>query len=248
MQITVITLFPEVFTYLDASIIKRAREKGLLSIDFVNPRDFTQDRHRTVDDIPYGGGPGMVIKPEPVFDAVEYVREKMRNRGPLIIADPGGRPFSQKIAEKLAEEKGLVFLSGHYEGFDRRIYSLADMEISIGDYVLTGGELPVMVMIDAVARMIPGVIQQESARSESFQGNLLDHPHYTRPPVFRDMPVPEVLLSGHHKMINQWRRKEALKATLLQRPDLLKNAELSKEDRKMLKELQGPEDRLPEVL
>ncbi len=237
MRFTIITLFPEVFTYLDGSIIGRARERGLMSVEYVNPRDFTNDRHRTVDDIPYGGGPGMVIKPEPIFASADYIRRELGNRGPLILATPRGEVFSQNKARQLAEYEELIFLCGHYEGFDRRIHTLADMELSIGDYVLTGGELPVMVMVDAISRMIPGVIHPESLAGESFYGGILDHPHYTRPPEFMGMKVPDVLLSGHHENIRQWRRREALGETMRRRPELLDCAELSREDGKMLREL-----------
>ncbi len=237
MKIAIITLFPEAFSYFDLSILKRAKERGLLHVDFVNPRDFTTDRHRTVDDYPYGGGAGMVLKPEPIFKAVDYIREKLQNKGPLIMASPQGEIFTQEVAEKLSHKTELIFLCGHYEGFDERIRTLVDYEFSIGDYVLTGGELPVMVMVDALVRLVPNVITPESVKDESFRENLLDHPHYTRPAIFRGMKVPEVLLSGHHEKIRRWRRKERLKRTLQRRPDLLKKAKLSKEDISLLKEI-----------
>jgi tRNA (guanine37-N1)-methyltransferase len=237
LHITIITLFPEVFTYLHESILKRAQEEGLLSIDYVNPREFTADKHRTVDDYPFGGGSGMVIKPDPIFAAVEHIRDTMNNRGKLIITSPQGEIFNQQTAKELANEGELVILCGHYEGFDERIYSLADREISTGDYVLTGGELPAMVIVDAVSRMIPGVIDTDSAELDSFQGSLLDYPHYTRPREFRGMEVPEVLLTGHHDNIRKWRRKESMKRTLLRRQDLLEKADLTDEDRKLLREI-----------
>jgi tRNA (guanine37-N1)-methyltransferase len=237
LHITIITLFPEVFTYLHESILKRAQEEGLLSIDYVNPREFTTDKHRTVDDYPFGGGSGMVIKPEPIFASVEHVRNNMNNQGKLVITSPQGEIFDQEMAEELAQENELVILCGHYEGFDERIYTLADREISIGDYVLTGGELPAMVIVDAVSRMIPGVINVDSAELDSFQESLLDYPHYTRPREFRGMEAPEVLLTGHHDNIRKWRRKESLKRTLQRRPDLMEKTELNDEDRKLLKEI-----------
>jgi tRNA (guanine37-N1)-methyltransferase len=239
LQITVVTLFPEVFTYLESSILKRARDRGLLIVDFVNPRDFTTDRHRTVDDMPYGGGPGMVLKPEPIFLAVNHIRQVMGNRGKIILTTPAGKRFDQETASLLAAREGLVFLCGHYEGFDHRIHTLADLELSIGDYVLTGGELPVMVMVDAIARMIPGVIDPDSARMESFQDGLLDFPQYTRPPVFEGMTVPPVLLSGNHEKIRRWRRKEAIKRTLNHRPDLLIGTHPSREDAQLIDEIIG---------
>lgn len=237
MRITIITLFPEVFTYLDASIIKRARERGLIDLEFVNPRDFTVDRHRTVDDVPYGGGPGMVLKPEPFFRAVSHIRLVMENHGKVVVATPQGKPLNQALVQEMAAEGELIFLCGHYEGFDERIRTLANLSVSIGDYVLTGGELPVMVMVDAIARMIPGVIDADSAAGESFQEGLLEHPQYTRPPVFEGMAVPPVLLSGHHENIRKWRRKEALRKTLKLRPDLLEWDKLTNEDKRLIDEI-----------
>jgi tRNA (guanine37-N1)-methyltransferase len=239
LRFTIITLFPEVFTCLHESILKRAQEEGILSIEYVNPREFTTDKHRTVDDYPFGGGSGMVIKPEPVFAAVEHVRENIKNMGKLLITSPQGEIFSQKMAKELAVEDELVILCGHYEGFDERIYSMADREVSIGDYVVTGGELPAMVIVDAVSRMIPGVIDVSSAEYDSFQGSLLDYPHYTRPREFRGMEVPEILLTGHHENIRKWRRKESLERTFRRRPDLLEKAELTGEDRKLLRDIRG---------
>jgi len=237
MQITIITLFPEVFTYLDSSIIKRAREKGLLKIEFINPRDFTTDKHRTVDDIPYGGGAGMVLKPEPFFKAVQHIRENSKNPCDVIMATPQGETYEQNVARELAKKDHLVFICGHYEGFDDRIRSLADMEISIGDYVCTGGELPVMVIIDSVSRLIPGVIMAESATKESFHSSLLDYPQYTRPPSYEGLKVPDILLSGHHKKIEEWRSKEAVRRTLIRRPDLLEKALLDEDEKKIVEEV-----------
>lgn len=237
MRFTILTLFPEVFTYLDVSILKRARENNLVQFEFVNPRNFTNDKHRTIDDYPYGGGAGMVMKPDPVFKAVEHIREELKNTGPVALMSPQGEILNQRMVEKLAGYDSLVLICGHYEGFDERIRTLADKEISIGDYVLTGGELPAMVIIDAVCRMIPGVIDEESARHDSFVDNLLDHPQYTRPPVYRGMEVPPILRSGHHENIRKWRRKEKLKKTLANRPDLFEKANLTPEDMKLLREI-----------
>lgn len=244
MHISVITLFPEVFTYLDASIIKRAKEKGLVSIDFINPRDFTYDKHRTVDDIPYGGGSGMVLKPEPFFEALDSIREKFFEENiEVILTTPQGETYNQEMALKISKLNRLVLICGHYEGFDDRIRSLASMEISVGDYVLTGGELPAQIIIDSAVRLIPGVIDSQSAERESFYNSLLDYPHYTRPALYRDMEVPEVLLSGHHARIERWRKKESIRRTLLRRPDLLKKALFSPDEKKILKEVLEEEHR-----
>ncbi|MGI6038465.1 MAG: tRNA (guanosine(37)-N1)-methyltransferase TrmD [Limnochordia bacterium] len=237
MRIDILTLFPEMFTGpFDQSIMQRAREKGLLELFIWNIRDFTTDRHRVVDDTPYGGGPGMVLKPEPIFAAVETVSQGHREPGRIILLSPQGKPFNQKVATNLAQEKRLILLCGHYEGFDERIrQGLTLEEISIGDYVLTGGELPAMVLVDAVVRLIPGVLgESRSHMEDSFSEGLLEHPHYTKPRLFRGMEVPEVLLSGHHEKIARWRRKEALRRTWLRRPELLETAPLTEEDRKVL--------------
>ena len=241
MQITIVTLFPEVFTYLSSSIIKRARDWGLIKIDFVNPRNFTDDKHRTVDDIPYGGGAGMILKPEPFFKALFHIRQNAEDPGDVIMATPQGEIFNQRMAHRLSEKKHLIFFCGHYEGFDDRIRRLVDDEISIGDYVLTGGELPVQVIIDSVVRLVPGVIMEESAARESFHNSLLDYPQYTRPPVFQGMTVPEILLSGHHKKIEHWRKKEAIRRTLVRRPDLIEKAVLNDEEKKALEDVFGEE-------
>ncbi|MCE1247703.1 MAG: tRNA (guanosine(37)-N1)-methyltransferase TrmD [Firmicutes bacterium] len=237
MRIAIVTLFPEVFTYLEKSIIKRARDKGLVEFIFINPRDFTTDRHRTVDDIPYGGGAGMVLKPEPMYKAVFYIRNQLGLKGNVVLTTPQGSTFNQDIAKQLSEKEEIIFICGHYEGFDERIRKLADMEISIGDYVLSGGELAAQVIIDSVVRLIPGAIDEESAANESFSSNLLDFPHYTRPPVFEGMAVPEVLLSGHHKKIEEWRKKEAIRRTLVRRPDLIEKTVLSDKEMKILDEV-----------
>ena len=221
MKIDVLTLFPGMFPGpLDESIIKRACESGRLRLGIHDLRDYTHDRHRTVDDRPFGGGPGMLMKPEPLFEAVETLRgEKTR----VILTSPAGRPFRQQIARELAAEEHLLLVCGSYEGFDERVRErLADDEISIGDYVLTNGALPAMVVIDAVARLLPGVLgDDESSADESFSDRLLEYPQYTRPAEFRGMSVPEVLLSGDHAAIEQWRREQARERTAQRRPDLL---------------------------
>ncbi|MCH2591625.1 MAG: tRNA (guanosine(37)-N1)-methyltransferase TrmD [Pedosphaera sp.] len=221
MKIDVLTLFPGMFPGpLDESIIKRACESGRLQLGVHDLRDYTHDRHRTVDDRPFGGGPGMLLKPEPLFEAVEALRgEKTR----VILTSPAGRPFRQEIARELAGEKHLLLVCGSYEGFDERVrQSLADDEISIGDYVLTNGALPAMVIVDAVTRLLPGVLgDDESSQDESFCGCLLEYPQYTRPAEFRGMNVPEVLLSGDHAAIEKWRREQATVQTRQRRPDLL---------------------------
>jgi tRNA (guanine37-N1)-methyltransferase len=222
MKIDVLTLFPAMFAGpLDESIIKRAREAGLLDLKIHQLRDYTHDRHRTVDDRPFGGGPGMLLKPEPIFEAVEAIA---RPETKVILMSPSGRQFSQAIARELAQEKDLLLVTGHYEGFDERIREqLADDELSIGDYVLTNGALPAMVVIDTVARLLPGVLgHEDSASEESFTSGLLEYPHYTRPAEFRGMKVPEVLMSGNHAEIAKWRAEQAKSRTKERRPDLLK--------------------------
>ena len=221
MKIQVLTLFPGMFAGpLDESIIKRAREAGLLELQVHNLRDYAHDRHRTVDDRPFGGGPGMLLKPEPIFEAVDKLAgEKTR----VILLSPAGRPFNQAIARELAQLPDLLLVSGHYEGFDERVREqLADDEISIGDYVLTNGSLPAMVVVDAVTRLLPGVLgDDESSHEESFSHGLLEYPQYTRPAEFRGMKVPDVLLSGNHAQIAKWRAEQAAQRTKERRPDLL---------------------------
>jgi tRNA (guanine37-N1)-methyltransferase len=223
MKIDVLTLFPAMFAGpLDESIIKRAREAGLLDLKIHQLRDYAHDRHKTVDDRPFGGGPGMLLKPEPIFEAVESIaRETTR----VILLSPAGRPFSQAIARELAQRDDLLLVTGHYEGFDERIRGqLADDELSIGDYVLTNGALPAMVIVDAVVRLLPGVLgDDESTKEESFSPGVpgLEYPQYTRPAVFREMKVPEVLLSGNHAEIAKWRAEQAKLRTRERRPDLL---------------------------
>jgi len=221
MKIDVLTLFPAMFVGpLDESIIMRARKAGLLDLTIHNLRDYAHDRHRTVDDRPFGGGPGMLLKPEPLFEAVEKIaRENTR----VVLLSPSGRQFSQAIARELAQVPDLLLVSGHYEGFDERVREqLADDELSIGDYVLTNGALPAMVIIDAVTRLLPGVLgDDESATEESFSNGLLEYPQYTRPAEFRGLKVPEVLLSGNHAEIAKWRAEHARLRTQQRRPDLL---------------------------
>jgi tRNA (guanine37-N1)-methyltransferase len=222
MKIDVLTLFPAMFAGpLDESIVQRARTNGALELKVRNLRDYTHDRHRTVDDRPFGGGPGMLLKPEPIFEAVE---DLARDSTHVILLTPAGRLFSQAIARELAQQPHLVFICGSYEGFDERIREhLADDELSIGDYVLTNGALPAMVIIDAVTRLLPGVLgHDESSLDESFSRELLEYPHYTRPAEFRGLKVPEVLLSGNHAEIAKWRTEQARLRTRTRRPDLLK--------------------------
>jgi tRNA (guanine37-N1)-methyltransferase len=221
LKIDVLTLFPEMFAGpLDVSIVRRARTTGLLELQIHNLRDFTHDRHQTVDDRPFGGGPGMVLKPEPIFEAVEKLAEP---RTRVILTSPTGRPFTQAIARELAGYEHLLFICGSYEGVDERVReALVHDELSIGDYVLTNGGLAAMVIIDAVTRLLPGALgDEQSAEQESFSHGLLEYPHYTRPAEFRGMKVPEVLLSGHHAEIEKWRAEQAKARTKARRPDLL---------------------------
>ncbi len=240
MHCDIFTLFPGMFEGpLTESILKRAQDKGLLNIALHNIRDATTDKHHIVDDYPYGGGAGMVMKPDPIFAAIEAVYQD----GPIILLTPQGRLFNQQIAGELAQQPRLTLLCGHYEGVDERVIEhLVTDELSIGDYVLTGGELAAMVVVDAVARLIPGVVTGESIQEESHSDGLLEYPHYTRPPEFRGWPIPDVLLSGHHAQIARWRRKEALRRTRQRRPDLFAKLDLSsKLDKKLLEELEKEE-------
>ncbi|MDR4477395.1 MAG: tRNA (guanosine(37)-N1)-methyltransferase TrmD [Nitrospira sp.] len=246
MRCAVVTLFPDmVAPVLGQSILKRAQEKGLLEVAVENLRDHTFDRHKTADDVPYGGGAGMVMKAEPVLRAVDALRARYQTSHPgttlrVIVPSPQGRPFTQELAHSLAQdERVVVFVCGHYEGMDERVrLALHPEEISVGDYVLTGGELPALVMIDAAARLVPGVLgDAASAAEESFTEGLLEYPHFTRPAEVRGMAVPKVLVSGHHEAIRVWRRKEALRNTYLKRPDLLRDRELGTEDRRLLNEV-----------
>jgi tRNA (guanine37-N1)-methyltransferase len=258
MQFEVFTLLPEIFpSYLDTSIIKRARERGLIHVHVHNIRDYTHDKHHTTDDTPYGGGGGMVMKPEPVFEAIESVLPKKHRddvsvvegqpldatRGesdvPIILLTPQGRVFNQSIAQELSQHSRIVLLCGRYEGVDERIREhLVTDEISIGDYVLTGGELPALILIDAISRLLPDVLGDPTgAEDDSHAMGLLEYPHYTRPPEFRGWKIPEVLLTGAHAKIDKWRREQALLRTLKKRPDMLEKAELTKADKKFLDSL-----------
>ncbi|MGN0950050.1 MAG: tRNA (guanosine(37)-N1)-methyltransferase TrmD [Mitsuokella sp.] len=242
MRIDMVTLFPEMFAGpFGDSITKRAVENGILDIHFTNFRDFSFDKHKHVDDSPFGGGAGMVLKPEPMYRAVRDVlarTEEFAGNRRVLIMDPSGPVFTQEKAKELAKYDQLVFICGHYEGFDARIYPLADEAISIGDFVLTGGELPAMVITDAVSRMLPGVLgDEDSAPTDSFYDGLLEFPQYTRPREFEGMAVPEVLLSGDHAKIREWRRKESLRMTKEKRPDLLEKKELSEKDKEFLRGL-----------
>lgn len=244
MDIYVFTIFPEMFKGpLNTSILKKAQEKKILNIELIDFRSYSPSKHKNVDDAPFGGGAGMVLKPEPIYLALEdKLGDPCTYPGKILLMSPQGEQFNQELAKELAKEPSLVFICGHYEGFDERVRALAHREISIGDYVLTGGELPAMVVIDAVSRLIPGVLgESESVVSDSFYDGLLEYPHYTRPRSFRGMDVPDVLLSGNHEKIRLWRRKESLRRTLARRPELLKKANLTKEDLKLLAELADEE-------
>jgi tRNA (guanine37-N1)-methyltransferase len=240
IQFDCVTLFPEMFAGVaDYGITRRALEEGRWSFATWNPRDFTTDNHRTVDDRPYGGGPGMVMKPEPFFRAMDAIRAGGGAPEAVILTTPDGRPFDHAAAERLSRMPHVAILCGRYEGVDDRVRQhLATEEISIGDYVLTGGELPALVVVDAVARLVPGVVgDEESVARDSFARGLLDYPQFTRPAQFRGADVPPVLLSGHHAEIERWRRREALRRTLRMRPELLERAALTDEERGMLDEL-----------
>lgn len=235
MHIDILTLFPEMFHgVMESSILKKAKEKEQFSYQLVDFRNYSTHKHKKVDDYPYGGGAGMVLTPQPVFDAVEAVRKEKASQPRVVLLCPQGETYTQGKAEELAKEDHLIFICGHYEGYDERIREhLVTDEISIGDYVLTGGELGAMVIIDSVVRLLPEALgNEESAQQDSFSTGLLEHPHYTRPSDFRGMKVPDVLLSGNHANIEAWRRKESLKRTAQRRPDLLENHELNEADKK----------------
>jgi tRNA (guanine37-N1)-methyltransferase len=246
MRIDIFTLFPQMFqSVLSAGLFKRATDQNLVRINTHNIRDYTHDRHHTVDDYPYGGGAGMVLKPEPIFEAVETIKSDIRqNEGvdkiPVILLTPQGRLFSQAIAQELAQQSHLILICGHYEGVDERVAGyLATDQISIGDYVLSGGELAAMIVAEAVTRLVPGVLgSAESTIDDSHTTGLLEYPQYTRPDIFRGWAVPEVLLSGNHAQIAKWRREQAIARTLQRRPDLLDKAELSPEERRLADRLQ----------
>jgi tRNA (guanine37-N1)-methyltransferase len=239
MRMDVLTLFPAMFEEVfAASILGKAKEKGIVSLQAVNFREYSNNKHNTVDDAPYGGGGGMVLKAEPIFAAVEALMIEGAPKPRVILMCPQGEPYMQRKAEELSQESHLIFICGHYEGFDERIREhLVTDEISIGDYVLTGGELAAMVVIDSVARLLPGVLGNEmSAVTDSFSTGLLEYPHYTRPAKFREWEVPDVLISGHHINVANWRRKQSLRRTWQRRPELLNKAELTKEERQWIQD------------
>jgi len=221
MRIDIITIFPKMFSpVLDESIIKRAQKKGVIKISVHNLRDYSTDKHKKVDDRPFGGGPGMVMRPEPFFAAIKDIKGKTKAK--VVLLSPQGRLLTQKTCQNLAREKRLILLCGHYEGIDERVKKIVDEEVSIGDYVLTGGELAAMVLVDSVVRLVPGVLgHKDSNKSETFEDNLLEYPHYTRPQDFKGIKVPLVLLSGDHEKIAAWRREQAVKITKKKRPELL---------------------------
>ena len=232
MQFDVLTLFPEMFEPLNESIIGRAKEKGLININLINIRDFSKNKHKKVDDTPYGGGAGMVMMPDVVYDAYKSLNSEDAK---VIYMSPQGQKLNQKKVVELSKEKHIILLCGHYEGIDQRVIDeIVDEEVSIGDYVLTGGELPAMIVIDSVSRYIDGVLKDDSTKEESFSEGLLEYPQYTRPEIFNGKQVPEVLLSGHHENIDKWRREQSLINTKKKRPDLLENIELSEKDKRIL--------------
>jgi len=253
MRIDILTLFPSMFSPLEESIIGKAKSKGLLDINIIDLRAFARDKHKTADDTPYGGGAGMVMKPELVFEAIDYIKakhptsnfqhpNKPQNPKPktqTVYLTPAGKILDQDKAKELANIDNLILICGHYEGLDQRVIDeIVDEEISIGDYVLTGGELPAMVVIDALARFIPGVLGDEtSAQDETFSRGLLEYPQYTKPAEYEHLKVPEILMSGDHKKIASWRREASIKSTFLKRPDLLSNAAMNEEDMKSLEKL-----------
>ena len=235
MKFDILTLFPEMFEPIKQSIIGRATEKNIIDINLVNIRDFSKDKHKKVDDTPYGGGAGMLIQPDVVYDCYNSVKSE---NAKVVYLSPQGKTLNQAKVEELAKEEHLILLCGHYEGIDQRVIDkIVDEEISIGDYVLTGGELPAMVLIDSVSRYIDGVLAKDSTDDESFSNGLLEYPQYTRPEIFEGIEVPEVLKSGHHKNIDKWRREQSLKRTFEKRPDLLEKANLTEEDRKFIENL-----------
>lgn len=234
MKFSVLTIFPEMFDPLKTSILGRAEKNNLIELEIIDIRDFADNKHKKVDDTPYGGGAGMLMKADVIYDAIKSVQNEYSH---IIYLSPKGETLTQEKVKELTQKKHLVLLAGHYEGIDQRVIDLCvDEEISIGDYVLTGGEIPTMVLIDSVARLVEGVISKDS-KLDSFENNLLEYPQYTRPEVFKNLEVPEVLKSGNHKKIAEWRRKESLKVTFLKRPDLLEKAILTEEDKKYLETL-----------
>lgn len=239
MKIDILSLFPEMFTGpLNESIVGKAIEKNIVDVDITNYRDYTQNRQHHVDDYPYGGGAGMLLQVQPLFDALDAVEEKNKDLGDVILLDPAGRKFDQTLATELSMKDHLTFICGHYEGYDERIRSRVTNEISLGDYILTGGELAAMVIIDATVRLLPGALgNNESAPGDSFSDGLLEYPQYTRPSEYRGLKVPDVLLSGNHQKIDEWRQRESLKRTFERRPDLLNKIELNDMQKKWLRDL-----------
>lgn len=238
MKINILTLFPEMFAPLNTSLLGKAQEKNLLDINLIDFRQYTENKHHSVDDTPYGGGAGMLLMPQPIYKAMDSLDENPNRR--VIILDPAGQTFDQKMAVDLSKSEDLTFICGHYEGYDHRIYDLATDVVSIGDFIVTGGELGAMVMIDAISRLIPGVLgNQASAASDSFSEGLLEYPQYTRPVTYQDKVVPEVLRNGNHEKIRQWRLYEALKRTYRYRPELLETIKLSDEALKMLRDIKN---------
>ena len=247
MKIDVLTLFPRMFQGpLTESIIGKAIGKDLLQVNVMNFRDYTENRHQNVDDYPYGGGAGMLLTAQPIFSAIDAINENSPDtKKRVILLDPAGVPFTQSVAEELAEEEHLVFICGHYEGYDERIRTLVTDEISLGDYVLTGGELGAMVMIDATVRLLPEVLgNDQSAKTDSHSTGLLEHPQYTRPAEYRGMKVPDVLISGNHKKIKEWQDKESIRRTFERRPDMLEALDLSDEQEKYLNEIKKEQETL----
>ncbi|HMA58918.1 MAG TPA: tRNA (guanosine(37)-N1)-methyltransferase TrmD [Halanaerobiales bacterium] len=240
MRFDILTLFPEMFNGpFSDSMIKKARENGIIDINLIDIRDYTTDKHNTADDYPYGGGAGMVLKVEPIYYALADITEDFSQSTTNILLTPRGQKLDQSMVKDLSGKDRLVLICGHYEGIDERIRNnFVDQEVSIGDYVLTGGEIPAMVLVDAVARLLPGVLgHDESKKNDSFYNGILDYPHYTRPQEFKGMEVPEILLSGNHQLVDRWRKKEALKRTYLMRPDLIENTELTQDQQELLREI-----------
>lgn len=237
MKFDILTLFPEMFKPLSESIIGRAITSKIIELNIIDIRSFSKDKHKKVDDTPYGGGAGMVIRPDVVYDAYSSIKKE---NAKVIYMSPQGKVLDQKTIENLSKQDHIILICGHYEGIDQRVLDeIVDEEVSIGDYVLTGGEIPAMVLIDSVSRYVDGVLNQDSINEESFSNGILEYPQYTRPETFNNKKVPEVLLTGHHENIRKWRRKQAIKNTYLKRPNLLKNVQLTKEDKTYLKELEN---------
>ena len=235
MKFDILTLFPEMFESLNTSILGRAREKNIIDVNLINIRDFSEDKHKKVDDTPYGGGAGMVMRPDVVYSAYSSVKKK---NSKFIYMSPQGKVLNQKKVQELSKEEHLIILCGHYEGIDQRVLDkIVDEEISIGDYVLTGGEIPAMVLVDTISRYVEGVLSEDSTSEESFSNGFLEYPQYTRPEVFMDEKVPDVLISGHHENIDKWRREQSLKNTFKKRPELLDNIELTEKEKIYIKNL-----------